>query len=448
MGGAVSGVAGANWALVGDAAACVNPLNGEGIDYGLEGGRLVAELIADDADLATAWPATLTEHYGESFSIARRLAGLVTVPRVAGDPGPGRDALRLADDPRPALDGQPGHRRRPRPRGAGLALGRPTLPRPRREATLLLTGWSAAPTQERRMPKPLPKLQRVAAYALILRDDRILLTRLASRISADEKWHLPGGGVDHGENPRDALVREIREETGLDAEVGDTARVYSAHLPSMWRQGRRWDYQALRIVYDAWVPTDAPEPRVVEVDGSTVDVDWHPVADVLSGGLAVTDIVTESLADHQPFRLQRVAVYALVRRGDDVLLTRHLTARCPSGRVDAARRRARPRRDAPRRAWPARCARSAASSARSATCSTCTTRISRAPRRPVGSRTSTACTWSSAARSPTPPSPGSSETDGTTDAVAWVPVADIESGAVRMLDVVRAALAALRRLTR
>ena len=88
MGGAVSGVAGPNWALVGDAAACVNPLNGEGIDYGLEGGRLVAELIAEDADLATAWPATLTEHYGESFSIARRLAGLVTVPRLLATLGP------------------------------------------------------------------------------------------------------------------------------------------------------------------------------------------------------------------------------------------------------------------------------------------------------------------------------------------------------------------------
>ncbi len=88
MGGAVTGVAGANWALVGDAAACVNPLNGEGIDYGVEGGRLVAELMADDADLATAWPATLTHHYGESFSIARRLAGLVTVPRVLAAIGP------------------------------------------------------------------------------------------------------------------------------------------------------------------------------------------------------------------------------------------------------------------------------------------------------------------------------------------------------------------------
>ena len=172
------------------------------------------------------------------------------------------------------------------------------------------------------MAKNLPQVQRVAAYGLVLRDNRILLTRLARRISAGERWHLPGGGVDHGEDPRDALVREIREETGLAAEVGETAQVYSAHRPSMWRQGRRWDYQALRIVYDAWVPVDAPDPRVVEVDGSTVDVAWHPVADVLSGTLPVTEIVTEALAGHRPFRLQRLAVYALVRRGPDVLLTR------------------------------------------------------------------------------------------------------------------------------
>jgi len=88
MGGAVSNVAGANWALIGDAAGCVNPLNGEGIDYGLETGRLVAELIADGAALDRAWPALLTEHYGEAFSIARRLAGLVTVPRLLPALGP------------------------------------------------------------------------------------------------------------------------------------------------------------------------------------------------------------------------------------------------------------------------------------------------------------------------------------------------------------------------
>ncbi len=86
MGGAVSNVAGANWALVGDAAACVNPLNGEGIDYGLETGRLVVEAL--DSDLAVTWPALLREHYGESFSIARRLAGIVTVPRTLAALGP------------------------------------------------------------------------------------------------------------------------------------------------------------------------------------------------------------------------------------------------------------------------------------------------------------------------------------------------------------------------
>ena len=96
MGGAVSGVAGPNWALIGDAAACVNPLNGEGIDYGLETGRLVAETMLESSDLAEVWPALLRHHYGEAFSIARRLAGLVTVPgilRYAGPPGMRSNAL-------------------------------------------------------------------------------------------------------------------------------------------------------------------------------------------------------------------------------------------------------------------------------------------------------------------------------------------------------------------
>ena len=88
MGGAVSGVAGPNWILVGDAAGCVNPLNGEGIDYGLETGRVGAELLASRTDVAQAWPQLLTGHYGEAFSIARRLAGLLTVPRLLPTFGP------------------------------------------------------------------------------------------------------------------------------------------------------------------------------------------------------------------------------------------------------------------------------------------------------------------------------------------------------------------------
>jgi 8-oxo-dGTP diphosphatase len=168
----------------------------------------------------------------------------------------------------------------------------------------------------------LPKRQRVAAYAVILREGQILLARLSSRISPDELWTLPGGGLDHGEDPRDAVLREISEETGLAAMVGDTARVYSAHLPGVWREGRRVDAHALRIVYDGWVPVDSPEPHVVEVDGSTVEAAWKPVADVLDGTVPVVPMVLEAMADHQPFQRQRIAAYALILRDGAVLLTR------------------------------------------------------------------------------------------------------------------------------
>ena len=93
MGGAVSGVSGRNWMLIGDAAACVNPLNGEGIDYGLETARLAVELIVDDVDDFThRWPDVLTEHYALAFSAARRLAAVLTVPKAV--PLLGRPGLR------------------------------------------------------------------------------------------------------------------------------------------------------------------------------------------------------------------------------------------------------------------------------------------------------------------------------------------------------------------
>ncbi len=195
----------------------------------------------------------------------------------------------------------------------------------------------------------LPRRQRVAAYAVILRERagavEILLSRLAPRVSRTEMWTLPGGGVDHGEDPRAALLREIQEETGLDATVGETARVYSAHMPRAARDGLLVDAHAIRIVYDAWVPTDAPAPRVVEVDGSTVESAWHRVEDVASGLVPVAAQVTDALVDHQPHRLQRVAAYAVVLRGRDVLLTR-LSARAahpglwtlPGGGVDHGER--------------------------------------------------------------------------------------------------------------
>ena len=87
MGGAVSGVAGPNWVLIGDAAACVNPLNGEGIDYGLETGRLAASMVGAPTSPQRGrrcWPTTTRG----GFSVARRLGLLLTLPRFLPLTGP------------------------------------------------------------------------------------------------------------------------------------------------------------------------------------------------------------------------------------------------------------------------------------------------------------------------------------------------------------------------
>lgn len=88
MGGAVSNVAGSNWMFIGDAAGCVNPLNGEGIDYGLETGRLAASHLAETNNFTLLWPEILSNHYGYAFSAARRIAGLLTIPKFLTTFGP------------------------------------------------------------------------------------------------------------------------------------------------------------------------------------------------------------------------------------------------------------------------------------------------------------------------------------------------------------------------
>lgn len=167
------------------------------------------------------------------------------------------------------------------------------------------------------------QVQRLAAYAVILRGDEILLSRLAERVTKHELWTLPGGGLDHGEDPREAVVREIYEETGLRAEVGLTSHVFSMHLADTWRRGRRVDAHSVRIVYDGWVAPDAPAPRVMEVDGSTADAAWQPISAVLDGSLPTVSLVIEALNAVLPHRRQRVAAYAYVERDEELLLTRN-----------------------------------------------------------------------------------------------------------------------------
>ena len=142
-------------------------------------------------------------------------------------------------------------------------------------------------------------MQRLAAYALIVRThagvEEILLSRLSDKVTSGVLWALPGGGVEHGEHPRDAVVREVQEETGLDVEVGETARVFSLHEPRAWRPGRRVDSHAVRLVFDGEIAPDAPEPQTVEVGGSTAEAAWVPLADVRSGAVPTVSVVREAL---------------------------------------------------------------------------------------------------------------------------------------------------------
>jgi len=137
--------------------------------------------------------------------------------------------------------------------------------------------------------------QRLGAYAVLRRGDEVLLTQLSGRTTASGRWTLPGGGVDHGEDPADAVVREVHEETGLHVEAGCLLGATSVHFEGTSPRGVHEDYHAVRLVYAATVPLTAPEPRVVEVDGTTVDARWQPAADISSGRLDVVDLVTAAL---------------------------------------------------------------------------------------------------------------------------------------------------------
>jgi len=70
-------------------------------------------------------------------------------------------------------------------------------------------------------------IQRIATYGVHLADDQILLVRASDLTEVQGRWFLPGGGVEHGEHPTEALVREFAEETGLHAVIGPQLGIVS-----------------------------------------------------------------------------------------------------------------------------------------------------------------------------------------------------------------------------
>ena len=126
----------------------------------------------------------------------------------------------------------------------------------------------------------LEPLRRIAAYA-VARDDegRVLLVRASSKSGTPGVWSLPGGAVDHGEDPNHTVVRETAEETGLVVRVralaGEVVR------PGIGAGAYRIRDYLVDIVAGEEKPGD-----------DAADVDWVPLERLpdldLTSGLADT----------------------------------------------------------------------------------------------------------------------------------------------------------------
>ena len=134
------------------------------------------------------------------------------------------------------------------------------------------------------------RVLRLAAYAVCVdRAARILLCRLAqgSTRKRDGWWTLPGGGIEHGEHPRDAVLRELTEETGLAGEVRGLLDVHSwtASLDAFGDEPAS-DFHAVQVVYRVAITGGALRP---EVGGSTDLCRWVPRAEI--AGLRLVELV-------------------------------------------------------------------------------------------------------------------------------------------------------------
>jgi 8-oxo-dGTP diphosphatase len=143
--------------------------------------------------------------------------------------------------------------------------------------------------------EPPRQVTRVAAYALCVDEvDRILLARLTYPELKAGWWTLPGGGIEFGETPTEAVLRELTEETGLTGAVESLAGVES------WvRHGRvpgsvADDFQAIQIIYRVRITGGN---LTNELDGSTDEAAWFtraelaeiPLVGLVEAGLRILD---------------------------------------------------------------------------------------------------------------------------------------------------------------
>lgn len=124
---------------------------------------------------------------------------------------------------------------------------------------------------------PSPRATRTAAVCAVILDDtgRVLLQRRAD----NGLWVLPGGGVEVGESASQAIVREVREETGLLIQVRRLVGVYSnpEQTTITYPDGNTVAYVALcfecGVIEDGEPGPDAADGEAGE-GGETLETNW------------------------------------------------------------------------------------------------------------------------------------------------------------------------------
>jgi ADP-ribose pyrophosphatase YjhB (NUDIX family) len=119
---------------------------------------------------------------------------------------------------------------------------------------------------------------RLAAYAVCIEDGRVLLARWVPPEGGEANWTLPGGRVVHVEDPFDAVIREVAEETGYDAEVERLLGVDSRVIPAAERRfPGPVPHQNVGIFYRVRITGGQLRP---EPDGDIAEAVWTPIPDV------------------------------------------------------------------------------------------------------------------------------------------------------------------------
>lgn len=101
----------------------------------------------------------------------------------------------------------------------------------------------------------------IVVAGVLFEQGRVLLTQRKKGAHLEGLWELPGGKIDPDEDPRDALVRELREELGIEVDVGAPIEVTS------WRYPEK---RVLLLFFEVTRKRASPPPSPLDV----ADMKW------------------------------------------------------------------------------------------------------------------------------------------------------------------------------